>query len=353
MNQTLLIRADATDAIGMGHAMRCLALAQAWQHSGGIVFFVMARPSPATSQRLSAEKIEVIEISTDPGSLDDAEELIGLAQARNAQWVAIDGYHFDAAYQRQIKAAGHKVLFIDDMGKAAPYCADIVLNQNLHANADMYARREEFTQLLLGSPYVLLRRNFTARPRKDRAVQDVHRLLVSMGGSDPGNLTATILQALNTLELPNWEAVAIIAADNEFRHSLNDTILNNKLPVKLVENPPDMAELMEWSDLAISAGGTTIWELAFMGVPTLAITRGEQERMLMSAAAAQAIAIDLGMSQSIDATQIKRAVESLAHDTGRRLRMSKAGPALIDGKGASRVVNAINEFSIPRSTDAP
>jgi UDP-2,4-diacetamido-2,4,6-trideoxy-beta-L-altropyranose hydrolase len=169
-------------------------------------------------------------------------------------------------------------------------------------------------------------------------------LLISMGGSDPGNFTATILQALKTLDLPGWEAVAVIGKDNEFRQSLSDTIVSEGLPVELLENPPDMAEVMEWSDLAISAGGTTIWELAFMGVPTLAITRGEQERMLMNIAAAREIAIDLGMSQSIDSAKIKKALESLARDPHRRLKMSKAGPALIDGRGAARVVSAMNEL---------
>ncbi|HEY1659128.1 MAG TPA: UDP-2,4-diacetamido-2,4,6-trideoxy-beta-L-altropyranose hydrolase [Candidatus Sulfotelmatobacter sp.] len=341
--QTLLIRADATIAIGMGHVMRCLALAQAWQDAGGIVLFFMAQPSSAMRQRLVAERIEVVELASGPGSPDDAEELLDLAQARNAQWIVVDGYHFDAAYQRRIKDGGRKLLFIDDMGKAEPYCADIVLNQNLHAAATMYSR-ERYTQLLLGAPYILLRRNFTARPRRDRIGRDASRLLVSMGGSDPGNLTAKILQALKKLNLPAWEAIAVIGEDNEFSQSLSDTILTNRLPVQLSENPPNMAELMEWSDFAVSAGGTTIWELAFMGVPTLAITRGEQERMLMSAAAAREIAIDLGAFQSIDSIEIKRAVESLAHDTDRRLRMSKAGPALSDGRGASRVVNAMNDF---------
>jgi UDP-2,4-diacetamido-2,4,6-trideoxy-beta-L-altropyranose hydrolase len=324
--------------------MRCLALAQAWQDAGGSANFAMVRPSSAMAQRLVAEKIELIELSSDAGSHDDARELLDHARARNAHWVVVDGYHFDAAYQRQIKDTGRRVLSIDDVGKAGPYSADIVLNQNLHANAEMYSEREKHTQLLLGAPYILLRRNFTARPQKDREAREVHRLLVTMGGSDPGNLTTKVLQALKTLDLPGWEAVAIIGKDNEFRQSLSGTILKNRLPVKLLESPPDMAEVMDWSDLAISAGGTTIWELAFMGVPTLAITRGEQERMLMSAAATRQIAIDLGMSQSIDSIEIKNAVESLTHDTARRLRMSKAGPALIDGRGASRVVNAMNEI---------
>jgi UDP-2,4-diacetamido-2,4,6-trideoxy-beta-L-altropyranose hydrolase len=328
--------------------MRCLALAQAWQDAGGAALFVMARPPSAILQRLADERIDVIEISADPGSVDDAEELVGVARARNAQWIVVDGYHFEATYQRRIKNGGANVLFIDDMGKAGPYCADIVLNQNLHANAGMYSRREAYTQLLLGAPYILLRRNFTARPRINRTARNVQRLLVSMGGSDPGNLTAQILQALHMLDLPNWEGVAIIGKDNQFRQSLNDTILKNRLPIKLSENPPDMAEVMEWSDLAISAGGTTIWELAFMGVPTLAITRAEQERMLISAAAAREIAIDMGMFQSIDSLEIKKEVESLAQDTDRRLRMSKAGPALIDGKGVSRVINAMNELSMRR-----
>jgi UDP-2,4-diacetamido-2,4,6-trideoxy-beta-L-altropyranose hydrolase len=344
--------------MGTGHAVRCLALAQAWQDAGGRPVFVMARPSSSTVQRISAETIEVFEMASAAGSLDDAKELASLSRRQNARWIVVDGYHFGAAYQRHLKSdpksaetksaktksAKTKLLLIDDMGKAAPYCADIVVNQNLHASENMYSHREKYTRLLLGSKYVMLRRNFTARRKRDRTFSDARRLLILMGGSDPDNLTAKILEYLKTLNLPGWEARAIIGKDSRFQESLRDTILRNKLPVELLENPPDVAEPMEWADLAISAGGTTIWELAFMGVPVIAIARAEQELMLIRAAAARDVVVDLGMFQSVDAIKIKGAVESLAHDSDRRRRMSEAGRALIDGRGASRIVSAMNEL---------
>jgi UDP-2,4-diacetamido-2,4,6-trideoxy-beta-L-altropyranose hydrolase len=333
--------------MGTGHAVRCLALAQAWQDAGGRAVFVMERPASSIVQRIVAEKIEVFELASAPGSSrDDAKELVNLSRQQNGRWIVVDGYHFDAAYLGRVKRAETKLLLIDDMGKAGPYCADIVVNQNLHASESMYFDREEYTKLLLGTQYVMLRRNFTSRRSKgkDRNFCDPRRLLILMGGSDPDNLTARILGYLKTLNLPGWEARAIIGKDSAFQGSLRDTILKNQLPVELLENPPDIAESMQWADLAISAGGTTIWELAFMGVPVIAIARAEQELMLMRAAAAREVVVDLGMFQSVDAMEMRRAVESLARDSDRRRRMSEAGQALIDGRGASRIVSAMNEL---------
>jgi UDP-2,4-diacetamido-2,4,6-trideoxy-beta-L-altropyranose hydrolase len=336
--------------MGTGHAVRCLALAQAWQDAGGRAVFVMARPFSSIVQRIVAEKVEVLELASAPGSRDDAKELVNLSCQQNARWIVVDGYHFDAAYlghvKREVESPETKFLLIDDMGKAGPYCADIVVNQNLHASESMYLDREEYTKLLLGTQSVMLRRNFTARRSKDKDRDFFHarRLLILMGGSDPDNLTARILDYLKTLNLPGWEARAIIGKDSAFQGSLRDTILRNQLPVELLENPPDIAESMQWADLAISAGGTTIWELAFMGVPVIAIARAEQELMLMRAAAAREIVVDMGMFQSVDAMEMRRAVESLARDSDRRRRMSEAGQALIDGRGASRIVSAMNEL---------
>jgi UDP-2,4-diacetamido-2,4,6-trideoxy-beta-L-altropyranose hydrolase len=337
----LLIRADASVAMGTGHVMRCIALAQAWQDAGGSVVFLTAAPSQSMRERLLAEEMEVVLLKLLPGSPEDTQRTVELAQQLAAAWIVVDGYHFDSSYQRGIKESQRKLLFVDDTGKAAPYCADVVLNQNLHADERMYPQREPYTRLLLGARYTMLRRDFiAAREPKRPTVPVARRLLVTMGGSDPDNITEKVLEMLQILELPGWEAVVVLGQGNPNAEALSEIIVSAGLPVKLDRNA-DMARLMLWADLAVTAGGTTVWELACMGVPAIAMSRGEQERLLLQAAAAHGIAIDLGPFQAVTPRELGKAVASLAFDEFRRAKMSDAGRNFIDGLGASRVVEVI------------
>ncbi len=129
----LLIRADASPDIGTGHVMRCMALAQAWQDAGGRALFAATSITPAIKNRLSLEWCELVAVSATAGSLQDAQETIGIAKSCGAEWIVVDGYHFGQEYQRDLKSAGRKVLFLDDYGHAQTYSADFVLNQNLSA----------------------------------------------------------------------------------------------------------------------------------------------------------------------------------------------------------------------------
>ena len=159
----LLFRTDASVGSGTGHVMRCLALAQALQDAGGHAIFAVADATPALEERLRMEKVEHLRPKVIPGSPDDAKETVELAQKKNASWVVVDGYHFGAEYQSLLKAAGLKLLFVDDNGHGESYSADLVLNQNTHARPGLYRKRDPQTRLLLGPRYAMLRREFTRR----------------------------------------------------------------------------------------------------------------------------------------------------------------------------------------------
>jgi spore coat polysaccharide biosynthesis predicted glycosyltransferase SpsG len=149
-SHSLLVRTDASVAIGTGHVMRCLALAQAWQQAGGNVVFAMAEATPSLEARLRISRIKVMRLSATAGSAEDAARTSAAARGEKADWVVVDGYQFDSAYQAALRAEGLKVLFIDDNGEAAPYSADLILNQNAHATEALYCNREKHVHLLLG-----------------------------------------------------------------------------------------------------------------------------------------------------------------------------------------------------------
>ena len=152
----LIIRSDASPEIGTGHIMRCIALAEAWQDTGGEVVFILAYDTPALEARLKKEGFRILHISQKSGTIGDADETALIAHEHGADWIVVDGYHFGAEYQKTIKDAGLSLLFIDDYGHADHYYADIVLNQNIYADMSFYPKFESYNRFLLGTKYALI-----------------------------------------------------------------------------------------------------------------------------------------------------------------------------------------------------
>src|SRR5208337_2108122 len=99
----LLVRADATVTSGSGHVMRCLALAQAWQHAGGDVIFAIAQSTVAIEERLRSEPVRIAAIQGVPGSAEDMQQTIDAALFHQAEWLVVDGYYFDAHYVSELQ----------------------------------------------------------------------------------------------------------------------------------------------------------------------------------------------------------------------------------------------------------
>ena len=333
----LLVRADASPAIGSGHVMRCLALAKAWQNVGGRVSWLMAENIASLDERLVDEGMDRRSLAAEPGTARDAAQTVAVARGTNPAWVVVDGYRFQPAYIRELESAGLRVLFMDDDGRFDSYVSDVVLNQNVSARPEMYEKRESFTRLLLGSEYVLLRPEFLAEPpvRDIRAIGK--NLLVTMGGSDPQDVTRIVLLAMKQVE-STFEAKVVIGGGNLRQNELETLVVELNPNVKLERSPKDMAPLMRWADVAISGAGGTCWELAYMGVPSIVIALSADQRGIAEGLAMRDIVVNLGWHATLTEERICDALLSLSNDHRRRSAMSERGRNLIDGRGAARVV---------------
>ena len=176
--------------MGTGHVMRCLGLAQAWQDPGGRVIYAMAACPAGLEERLRAEQVEIVRLNVEPASRGRRGATADAAKVRGCTWVVADGYHFDARYHEIVKQPGVRLLALDDFGTLEHYWADIVLNQDPIAEARLYDRREPYTRPLLGTQYTFLRREFRRHAQASRQIPAVaRRLLITLGGSDPDNVT--------------------------------------------------------------------------------------------------------------------------------------------------------------------
>lgn len=343
--QPLLIRADATVAIGTGHVMRCIALAQAWQQTGASVTFIMATQPSALQDRIRAEGFSVLLLRVAPGSANDAEQTAMVAHQMTAAWIVADGYCFDATYQHILKEKGHRVLLIDDYGHAEYYFATMVLNQNISADEKMYIHRESSTRLLLGTQYALLRREFWPWRGYRRAVSEpTRKILVTLGGSDPDNVTLMILHALYEIERTDLEVVVVVGGSNPYYETLHVAAHDATFPVSLRQNVTNMPELMAWAEIAVTAGGSTCWETAFMGLPNIILVLAQNQEKIAAVLDARGVAINLGWATTIDPSTIATTLEQLAYNTSQWQMMSENGQRLVDGYGAARVVALLQEL---------
>ncbi|MGB3995647.1 MAG: glycosyltransferase, partial [Acetomicrobium sp.] len=239
------------------------------------------------------------------------------------------------------------LLFIDDYGHADYYPADIVLNQNIHADEDLYRNRASYTKLLLGTRYVLLRREFLRWQGYRREIPEIARkMLVTMGGSDPQNVTLKVLQALKNIDIDGFEAVCVVGGSNPHYGALKDFVETANLPVRIERDVKDMSQLMAWADVAITAGGTTCWELAFMGVPFVGLSRAKQEAILLQETTRIGMSLNMGEHQNLEPCDISEVLMRLIKDKRQRSTMISIGCLNIDGLGFQRLIKAMNEGEI-------
>ena len=331
MKPRLLIRADASVAIGTGHIMRMIALGQEWQASGGEVIFACAEITPSLRERLSQEGFALQEISAQPGSAEDLAatcELIRQSGKKNPV-VALDGYQFDADFQLGLRNAGCRLLVMDDYGHADFYHADWVLNQNISAREDLYRNRAPHTQLLLGPKYALLRKEFLKYRGWKREIPEVARkVLVTLGGADPDNVTQRVIEAMAGLDL---EVKVVVGGSNPHLPNLREAVKNLKSSparFELVVNPTNMPELMMWADVAVAAGGSTSLELAFFGLPTLYFILADNQKENTERIQRHNYGFSLGGGKLLEIEKICDKIVDLLKSSKRRCMLSENSVSL-------------------------
>jgi len=337
----LLIRADAGTEIGSGHLMRCLALGQAWKDAGGKVIYITSCHNEGLLQRLREEDFEIHVTASQYPDASDWTNTKDILDDHPNSWLVLDGYHFDEVYQQHVKESGHRLLVIDDMAHLKHYYADIVLNQNLHAEQLHYSC-EPYTSLLLGTRYVLLRREFLAWKDRKRDIAETARcVLVTLGGGDPDNHTIRVIQALQEVDIVDLEAIVISGASNPHTAALEAAIEQSRVPIRLVRDAKNMPELMAWADLAVSSAGTTTWELAFMRVPALLLIQANNQVGVAQELDRVGAAVNLGWAQVVSKLELVEKLEGVLRDAGHLHTMVQRTTALIDGEGVSRVMMQI------------
>ncbi len=331
----LLVRADAGEKIGVGHVMRCRALAQAWQDDGGEAVFLSQELPAGLAEQLRSDEISVRYQPHAAGSDDDAELTAKEARALHACWIVADSYAFGPAYLRQLRATQARVLVFDDESAGDFSAADLVLRPWLMDAAPA-------ADHLDGPAYALLRREFSEFLDAAREIPvRARKILLTFGGADAENWTGRLLDFLSASLSSDCEAIAVVGAANPHAEMIAENLRTLRVPARMERATHEMARLLAWADLAISASGSTCWEMCALGLPSLVLPLNSNQLPIAVGLAAHGAACNLGPAANFEPTAFTSAVRALAEDQKARSAMSTSARHLVDGRGAGRVATQL------------
>ncbi len=321
--------------------MRCLALAQAWRRKGQPATFACSRLTEFARRQIESAGFHAHHISADPGTVEDARELVQLIRKELRATVVLDGYRFGMDFQKAVRTGQATMMLIDDHNQCGDGCANWVLDQNLGASQSRYESPSmEQTHFLLGPTFALLREEYMTLPSaRDTALEPKH-LLITLGGLVARDVYQRIIKAIATWEMPGL-IVKVLAPEL-------------KLPaadsrIQFIGHQHHMADLLKWADLAICAGGSTNWEMCRAGLPRLIVSTAENQLLVARSLHTCGAAIDLGRQDRLTTQSIQKQLRKLAGSPSARQSMSAKNHSLVDGRGAQRVVQHLMDYELARA----
>lgn len=331
---------DCGPRIGGGHVMRSLTLARALADKGCTVAFAANPAAQGVLDGYGPRDMTVYPLSDDLA--EAAPHAADWADAFKADWVLLDHYRLSPAEEIALKGP-RRLAALDDLADR-PRPADLVINPGYGRLPGNYAGLLPDGALVLAGPqFALVRPEFAAHRdgalKRRREGGHLRRVLICLGLTDVEGITARVVQALR----PHLEGMILDVAVAGAAPSLPALREAAKTDCNLrlhVDNHA-MAELMSQADIAVGAGGSSVWERATLGLPTVTVVLAENQRT-MTAAMAQVgltLAVD-GLAPDFEA-QLVAAVKRVVDDAALRRWLFEAPCHACDGLGAERVAEVM------------
>lgn len=321
-----VFRVDASTQIGSGHVMRCLTLAQKLKkEKQADVYFVMRLLEGNLINLVKGKGFTVLTLPEKPVNNDlqgytkwltvtqkqDAEDTKAvISELSNIDLFVIDSYAIDYIWENELRPYVKQIMVIDDLANRKHNC-DILLDQNFYLDKEKRYKKlvPENCQLYLGPKFALLRDEFykvKANLRKRNG--NIKNILVFFGGSDLTNETEKAIKAIELLNKPDITVNVVVGNGNKNKEKLKKLCEQNP-QLKFYCQVDNMAELMNEADLAIGAGGTTIWERYFMELPSIVISIADNQTKICEDCAVEGLFKYLGKYDEVCVIDINNALK--------------------------------------------
>lgn len=330
------IRVDASLAIGSGHLMRCLVLANNFRARGLEVQFISRDFSGNLCYLIEKEGFRIHKL---PWALDagvsweeDAVQVkdILLRTGQKIDWLIVDHYKIEEQWEKSLHALVDKIMVIDDLANRRHHC-EMLLDQNYYPDA---AKRYKglvpvFCKSFIGPRYALLRDEFYSfRSMTKKNYYRVRNILVCFGGVDASNETVKTLKAIGRLDTQGIHIDVVVGDLNPHKAQVQEFCAH--MPnLKFYCQIEQMAELLARADLAIGAGGIMMWERCFMGVPSIVVVIASNQAASSAALAEEGIIWNLGLKEDVSEKDIILTLKKAIDDPASVQAMSRKAYGLM------------------------
>ena len=325
----VFILTEGGKGIGFGHITRCSALYEAFEEKCIRPYFI-ANTDNSVKALLKGKKAKIF------NWLRKQAELLYLISG--ADVVIIDSYLAGYNLYRKIAGQAKLAVYIDD-NKRLNYPRGIVINGSIFAEKLDYPPKEGATYLL-GVKYMPLQKEFWSIPR-GKIKRNIANILVTFGGSDSKNMTLKVLRFLADA-YPELNKLVIIGRGFK---NIKEVERSKDGKTDLIYYPSaiDVKEAMLRADIAVSAGGQTLYELARIGLPSIGICLADNQNANLAGWQKAGFIENIGGYKDVDlALKLRMGVERL-FTYQERIKRSRIGSSLVDGKGADRIVDLIKK----------
>lgn len=339
----IVFRVAASVEDGLGHLMRCYALAQAAQELQIPVHFIV-ESSGADTLKARHDFHGTMELCPDfPSQTAQGHWLQKRLAELNAAVLVVDGYRFSAELLLPVRKDDTLILVIDDGAGTLVPMADIVVNPAEPEDLEQYQQRNANAVFCIGENYRLMRQEFA--DIRMLPIDARHGIAIAMGGSDPNNLTIPLLQAM---ERANCQVPVRVISGNLYshHHKLTELIGQLSFPVQHVHNCQNMADVWAHTQLAISAAGGSQFELGVCQTPSLLVVVAENQKTASYRAQTEGwcevfdLSVDTNITQLCDHL-IERAM-TLCAQPSLLQAMSDAAYGRYDAMGCERILSVMS-----------
>ena len=318
---------------------RCRALAQGFLDRGWRILFATTETSHDILDHIRKDGCETRVMLSNRNLQEEITWLVPLLKEMHPTVLVLDGYDFDDTYQQLVKPWTRCLLCLDDVPKRRFAC-DVLLNQNIGVSKRDYEGLVcPETRVVFGSRYALLRKEYQAYAGYYQVRARPKRVLVTLGGADKQNHTPDIVR--ECARLPEIEIDVVFGPMYQFEHKLGGTSTR----IHLHEGLDSLLELACQADLAVTAGGSTVWELACLGIPMVVVGTAENQGAVLKGLIEHRAAVVLGPIEKVSSHDIAREVGLTLSNPSRLQEISRAATGLVDGKGVARMVAMVEEVS--------
>lgn len=341
----IAFRVDGGIEIGMGHVMRCISLAKEFKNAGCAIYF-FSRIQEGIN-KISDESFNVIRLAHETSSNDigisdfywETSELIRLIAKYDIELLIVDTYLVDEMYFQALRPHLRRIAYIDDLNRFV-YPVDILINGNLTGEYEKYIKYSDNELMLLGLKYNLIRDEFRNLPKRI-INHEVKEIMITTGGTDPYHLSLKIAQwILRDEYFKNIKLNVVIGGGFKNIEQLEE-LSKHYSNLVLYQNVKYMSEIMLCSDIAISAGGSTLYELCACGTPALALIMADNQEQLVQKFDELGYMQSLGWYHQLKEKPFINQLKSLCNDYNRRCYLANQNQKVVDGYGTQRVAREI------------